>query len=204
VCVCCLLYNSRDQRKDNWSLYIIPLHTRHYMAVKTWIMHDSGTHTHRLDEEKRRSVGGPAERVGADIWAGVPVPARARLHDRVSPVASRWAKSIAYCERALRPAPGEDFEGGGELCVVLLLPVLLDTAPEKSDRPVVGTELQKQSSLWLPFVVVVKIVPVDFSQHSDQTFKAIEIQDIITIALQFNLFPSLLLLFCIIFSWEKI
>jgi hypothetical protein len=78
VCVCCLLYNSRDQRKDNWSLYIIPLRTRHYMAVKTWIMHDSGTHTHRLDEEKRRSVGGPAERVGADISAGVPVSARAR------------------------------------------------------------------------------------------------------------------------------
>ncbi len=82
--VCCLLYNSRDQRKDNWSLYIIPLRTRHYMAVKTWIMHDSGTHT-QVRWGKRRSVGGPAERVGADIWAGVPVSARARYNTIESP-----------------------------------------------------------------------------------------------------------------------
>lgn len=147
------------------------------MAVKTWIMHDSGTQV-RWGKKKISKWAGRE-------WGRIFEPAcrflRAHEHDRVSPVASRSAKSIAYCERALRPAPGEDFEGG-ELCVVLLLPVLLDTAPEKSDRPVVGTELQKQSSLWLPFVVVVKIVPVDFSQHSDQTFKAIEIQDIITIA----------------------
>lgn len=69
MCVCAAYCIIHVINEKTIGPYIIPRRTRHYMAVKAWIMHDSGTHTHtQVRWGKRRSVGGPAES-GGGYWS---------------------------------------------------------------------------------------------------------------------------------------